>query len=52
MGIIDEAVAKGQRALSEYEAKIFLSEHKIPVTREELVAGEDDAVAADRKSVV
>ncbi len=46
MGIIDEAVAKGQRAISEYQAKIFLSEHKIPVTREELVVGENEAVAA------
>lgn len=46
MGIIDEAVAKGQGALSEYEAKLFLGEHKIPVTREELVVGEDEAVAA------
>jgi acetate---CoA ligase (ADP-forming) subunit beta len=46
MGIIDEAVAKGQGALSEYEAKLFLKEHKIPVTREELVVGEDEAVAA------
>jgi acetyl-CoA synthetase (ADP-forming) len=46
MGIIDEAVAKGQGALSEYEAKLFLGEYKIPVTREELVVGEDEAVAA------
>jgi len=46
MGIIDEAVAKGQGALSEYQAKLFLSEHKIPVTREELVVGEDEATAA------
>lgn len=46
MGIIDEAVAKGQAALSEYEAKLFLNEYKIPITREELVVGEDEAVAA------
>ncbi len=46
MGIIDEAVARGQKALSEYEAKKFLSERKIPVTSEELVVGEDEAVAA------
>ncbi len=46
MGIIDEALARGQGALSEYEAKLFLSEHKIPVTREELVTGEDEATAA------
>jgi acetyl-CoA synthetase (ADP-forming) len=49
MGIIDEAVARGQKALSEYEAKRFLSEHKIPVTREELVVGEDEAIAAAEK---
>jgi len=49
MGIIDEAMARGQKALSEYEAKKFLSERKIPVTREELVVGEDEAVAAAEK---
>jgi len=49
MGIIDEAVARGQKALSEYEAKKFLAEHKIPVTKEELVVGEDEAVAAAEK---
>lgn len=46
MGIIEEAVAKGQRALSEHQAKLFLKEHGIPVTREELVLGEDEAVKA------
>ena len=46
MGIIDEALAKGQRALSEYQAKLFLKERNIPVTREELVMGEEEAVAA------
>lgn len=46
MGIIEEAVAKGQRALSEHQAKVFLSEHEVPVTREELVVGEEDAVKA------
>ena len=49
MGIIDEAVAKGQGSLSEYQAKLFLAEHKIPVTREELVRGEDEALAAAEK---
>lgn len=49
MGMIDEAVAKGQRSLSEYQAKIFLSEHKIPVTREELAVGEDEALKAAEK---
>jgi len=46
MGIIDEAVSRGQRALSEYQAKQFLSQHGIPVTREELVLGEEDVLAA------
>lgn len=49
MGIIDEAVARGQGALSEYEAKLFLKEREIPVTREELVVGESEAVAAAEK---
>ncbi len=49
MGIIDEALAKGQRALSEYQAKLFLKERNIPVTREELVLGEDEAIAAAEK---
>jgi succinyl-CoA synthetase beta subunit len=44
MGIIDEAVSKGQKALSEYQAKIFLREYDIPVTREELVMGEEEAI--------
>jgi acetyl-CoA synthetase (ADP-forming) len=46
MGIIDEAMTKGQRALSEFQAKKFLSEYKIPVTREELVMGEEEAIKA------
>jgi acetyl-CoA synthetase (ADP-forming) len=49
MGIIDEALAKGQKALSEHQSKLFLREHGIPVTREELVLGEDEAVAAAEK---
>ena len=46
MGIIDEAAAKGQKALSEYQAKLFLGEHKVPVTREKLVVGDAEAVKA------
>ncbi|MDI6872677.1 acetate--CoA ligase family protein [Candidatus Solincola sp.] len=46
MGIIEEALARGQRALSEYQAKKFLAEHGIPVTREELVLGEEEALKA------
>jgi acetyl-CoA synthetase (ADP-forming) len=44
MGIIDEAVSKGQKALSEYQAKMFLGEYDIPITREELVMGEEEAI--------
>lgn len=44
MGIIEEAMDRGQGALSEHQAKLFLGEYKIPVTREELVVGEDEAV--------
>ncbi|MDY6796393.1 MAG: acetate--CoA ligase family protein [Actinomycetota bacterium] len=44
MGIIDEAVGRGQKALSEYQAKLLLAQCDIPVTREELVVGEDEAV--------
>jgi acetyl-CoA synthetase (ADP-forming) len=46
MGIIDEAVSRGQKALSEYEAKKFLSEHGVIVTREELVKSVDEAKEA------
>jgi succinyl-CoA synthetase beta subunit len=46
MGIIDEAVAKGQKALDEYEAKKFLKEHGVLVTREEMAGSMDEAKAA------
>ncbi len=46
MGVIDEAVARGQKALDEYEAKKFLAEHGIQVTREELAGSLDEAKAA------
>ncbi len=49
MGIIDEALAKGQGSLSEYQAKLFLREHNIPVTREVLVTSVEEAVAAAEK---
>ena len=44
--IIAAAVARGQRALSEYESKQVLQAYGIPVTREKLVKNPDDAVAA------
>lgn len=46
MGIIDEAMARNQRSLSEYEAKKLLSGYGIPVTRENLASDRDAAVAA------
>ncbi len=46
MSIIEQAVAKGQRMLSEYEAKQFLASRGVKVTAEELVGSVDDAVAA------
>ncbi len=46
MDIVKEAVKKGQKALSEYQAKLFLSEHEVPVTFEKLVMGEDEAIKA------
>jgi len=49
MSIIEQAVAKGQRMLSEYEAKKFLASHGVKVTAEELVKGMDDAVAAAQR---
>ncbi len=46
MGIIDDAVSRGQNSLSEYEAKKFLAEHGIVVTREELAGSVEEALAA------
>ncbi len=49
MSIIEQAVAKGQRMLSEYEAKQFLASRGVKVTAEELVQSPDDAVKAAEK---
>ncbi len=46
MGIIDDAISRGQNSLSEYEAKKFLAEHGILVTREELVKNVGEALEA------
>ena len=46
MKIIDEAVKKGQKALSEYESKQFLASYQIPVTREILVHSVDELIQA------
>jgi succinyl-CoA synthetase beta subunit len=46
MKIIEEAVKRGAKTLSEHESKLFLAEHGIPVTREVLVTTEENAVLA------
>jgi acetyl-CoA synthetase (ADP-forming) len=46
MEIIDKALKKGQKTLSEYEAKIVLSAYGIPVTREMLIDRTDDLLNA------
>ncbi len=49
MEIIDNAVARGQRALSEFEAKQLLAEYAIPVPREKRVHTADEARKAARE---
>lgn len=44
--LIQSAIAKGARALSEYEAKRFLQSYGIPVTRESLVQDRQAALDA------
>ena len=44
MKIIDEAIKKGQTALSEYESKQLLAAYQIPVTREALVKNEESLI--------
>ena len=46
MDVIQSAMARGQKALSEYQSKKLLSQFGIPVTREELVQTAEAAVAA------
>ncbi len=46
MDFIQTALARGQRALNEFESKRFLSTWGVPTTREELVANPDAAAAA------
>jgi succinyl-CoA synthetase beta subunit len=48
MNLIHSALAKGQKALSEFESKQFLSAYGIAVSREMLATSEDEAVAAAR----
>jgi acyl-CoA synthetase (NDP forming) len=46
MNIIEKALERGAATLSEYESKLFLAHHGIPVTRETTVESENDAVTA------
>jgi len=48
MNIIEAALKRGSTKLSEYESKLFLAEHGVPVTSEMVVQTEDEAVAAAR----
>ncbi len=44
MKIIEEAIAKGQKSLSEFASKQFLKSYGIPVCQEHLVQSEEEAV--------
>ena len=46
MDIIDQALARNQRALSEHEAKKLLSAYGIPVTREIPAVSRESAIDA------
>ena len=46
MDLIERAVARGLAALNEYDAKCFLSELGVPVTREKLAPTADEAAVA------
>lgn len=46
MEVLETAKKKKYRTLSEYDSKLVLAEVKVPVTREKLVKGAKDAVAA------
>jgi len=49
MSILDDAINKGQKALSEYESKKFLASHGIPVTKEKLVTTKSEAIEAAKE---
>ena len=46
MGLVEEALQRGQRALSEYDSKRLLASYGIPTTREILSTSPDEAVKA------
>ena len=45
MKLIEEAVKRGAKTLSEHESKQFLSEYGLMITSEEVIATEEEAVA-------
>ena len=49
MKIIEDAVKRGAKSLSEYESKLLLAEYGIPITGEAVVTTSDDAVAQASK---
>ena len=49
MKIIEDAVKRGAKSLSEYESKLLLAEYGIPTTAEAVVTTSDDAVAQASK---
>lgn len=49
MKIIEDAVKRGAKSLSEYESKLVLAEYGIPITGEAVVTTADDAVAQASK---
>ena len=49
MKIIEDAVKRGAKSLSEYESKLLLAEYGIPTTAEAVVTTADDAVAQASK---
>ncbi len=49
MKIIDDAVKRGAKSLSEYESKLLLAKYGIPTTAEAVVTTSDDAVAQASK---
>jgi acetyl-CoA synthetase (ADP-forming) len=49
MEIIEEALKKGQKALSEYDSKRLLAHYGIPVVREKLVKDKEEAISFARE---
>jgi acetyl-CoA synthetase (ADP-forming) len=44
MKLIEDALKRGAKSLSEYESKLLLAEYGIPITRESIVTKAEDAV--------